>query len=284
MPSWKNEDYDRNADAIATAFLAGKDQGGSSLTDLIEKTAREECLSPEQIRRLTRISNQRTYVQTFEGMGKNAAPDRNVVFTVGDEDEVIRRLVPAVKTAQRSVPQYPELPDAMQDIRHPTPPQEKTAAVAETLRAELRASLRLDQNPYRETMKFARAAEELDVRCKQAALQWSNVMDELVTRTRKTSWSSEKSAALEVDALSLHGADVLPEINALRKFRGSPSLAITHEKVAAVRNRTVAERSTETDLVKCAADIRLEYRRLKEALRLAQEKFAHFDKRARGVR
>lgn len=295
MALWDNKKYDEEASRIARVFVAGASKGGASLTDLVEKTARAEGLNPEQIRRLTRVANIRTYEEKFAGMKTAGATDRHVEFALGEENEVIRRLHgeaaalvgSAVKTASALLgpePEFaggfPDLPDAMDAVRRPVPKDSGEFVKAAAAQPDPLAPRR----PDLEVLKLQRMADEVQVKVAAARLAWRDAMQGLLDESRKVTWTPEAAADFEKAAVALHGLSVVPEINALRKMRGETPVVLTNEKVAALRDRIYADASRATDLVKAAADARREHALLEDAARIVAAKLAAFRAKVPGVR
>lgn len=285
MALWDNKQYDEEGTRIAKVFAAGEGKGGASLTDLVEKTARAEGLNPEQVRRLTRVSNIRAWEQKFAGMKTAGATDRNVEFALGDENEVIRRLhgeaaamvSAAVKTAsalhgpEPEVSGFPDLPDAMDAVRRPVPKESGEFAKSATETPVLAS-----RRPDLEVLKLQRMGDEIAVKVAAEKQAWAGALQALLDESHKVSWTPDAAADFEKAAVALHGLDVVPEINALRRLRGEGALVLTNEKVAALRDRLYAEPSRATDLVKAAAVARKQYAVLGDAARAVEQKLAYF--------
>ncbi len=264
MATWDNKRYDEEATSIAKRFVAGMEQNGASLNDLVEKTARANNLNPEQIRRLTRVSNIRAWETRYEQMKTAADPDRNVEFQVGNDIEVIRRLHGVAKdtlskTASVESPRsFPDLGNEMDMIRRPepeTPAHIKVAAAPEIDTRRLSMEL----------LKMERLAETIEVRQKASSLGWRGALEEVLRVTRNIDWSTEKHAQLERDAVNAYGMEVVPELNALRRLRGEPLLELSSEKVASLNDRVVARPNRLASLLKTASEERANLRALDAA-------------------
>jgi hypothetical protein len=283
MAFWDNKKYDDEATRIAKTFNAGQGQNGASLTDLVEKTARQNGLNPEQIRRLSRVANIRAWEEKFAGMKAASAPDRNVEFELTSENEVIRRLhgdaaamvSTAIKTASGDAAPaqaFPDLQDAMDEVRRPLPKESGTYKKASVEPVDLLRPRRPDM----ELLKLQTLADQVDVKIASARFAWRDAMQGLLDESRKITWTPAHAAEFEKAAVSLHGLSVVPEINALRRMRGEPVLPLTNEKVAALRDRIYAEPTPATDLVKAAAEARKEHSMLENARQTVEKKMESF--------
>jgi hypothetical protein len=285
MALWENKDYDAHASTIANAFSAGRGQNGASLDDLVEKTARDEGLVPEQVRRLARAANLQTWKVEFERLKTAGAPDRNVEFPLCNEAEVLHRLQgsasSAVKTALHGAApasEFPDLADDMDDLRHPSPPA--PAPISKTA-AEMLEPLQV--RPDMEVLKLRRLDEEFQIRTKQACEGWRTAMQDLLDMTRRLDWTTERAIQMEKSAVAMHGTSVVPEINALRRFKMEKLLVLDQAKLAALQDRLEARPSREVTLLKQAADRRQQWKLLDQAHEILQKKLAYFEGLLRGV-
>lgn len=279
MAVWDNKKYDDEATRIAKAFTAGHGQNGAGLTELVEKTARQSGLNPEQIRRLTRVANIRSWEEKFAGMKTAESSDRNVEFELGSEQEVIRRLHGdaaamvniAIKTASEVVSPalaFPDLPNDMDEVRRPLPKESGTYKRAST--PDPLEVLR----PDIEVLKLLKLADTVEVKMAAARFAWQDAMQSLIEETRKSTWSEDRAAEFEKSAVALHGLEVVPELNALRRIRGERILPMTREKVAGLRDRVYGEASRATSLIKTASVARKERAMLEDAQKAVTKKLA----------
>lgn len=275
MATWDNNQYDQNATEIAKTFCAGQGQNGSNLTDLVEKVARDNSLNGEQIRRLSRTANVKTFGAKFDEMKTAGAEDRNVEFQLADENEVLRRLAgvaeAAVKTAY-SVPldnQFPDLPDEYADVRRPVPLEEKTAGSLDIAMPKV--------SPHKEIMRLQRLHEEADMRAKQASTTWHYGLEGIMQMQKKANWTATDTFNLEKTALALYAVNVLPEINVLRRASGTPELnEVTNEKVAALRDRVVVTETPAVQFIKRAMDARHEWVEYDGAKQLIEKRLGYW--------
>jgi hypothetical protein len=279
MANWNNKQYDESATAIAKQFHAASGQNGASLTELVEKTARENTLNPEQICRLTRIANVRAWEQKFAALGETNAPDRNVEFDLGDERAVISRLhkdatLITEPTIDKTASYFPDLPNKMAEVRFPGQDSgiyEKYEKLASEYVPDLKVS------PGKETLKLRKIAEELEVRCKQASFTWKDSFQTLLTTTQKYNWNEDKQATLEKSALALYGTDILPELNTLRKLSNKEKINISNDKIASLNNYVCPTETPECLLLKKAAKARHDLNTLEQTRKLTAAKIAHFE-------
>lgn len=275
MATWDNSQYDQNATQIASTFCAGQGQNGANLTDLVEKVARDNSLNGEQIRRLARTANVKTFGAKFEEMKTAGAEDRNVEFQLADENEVLRRLAgtaeAAVKVAYTAPreDQFPDLPDAYADIRRPVPLEEKTAGSLDIAMPKVSA--------HKEIMRLQRLHEEADMRAKQASTTWHYGLEGIMQMQKKANWTPTDTFNLEKTALALYAVSVLPEINILRRAAGTPELSdVTNEKVAALRDRVVVTETPAVQFIKRAMDARNEWVEYDGAKQLIEKRLGYW--------
>ena len=274
MATWDNSQYDQNATDIAKTFCAGQGQNGSNLTDLVEKVARDNSLNGEQIRRLSRTANVKTFGAKFDEMKTAGAEDRNVEFQLADENEVLRRLAGTAEAAVKvayAAPQadkFPDLSDDYHDVRRPVPELQKTA---EELHVAMPRS-----SPEVEIMKLQRLHEEADMRAKQASTTWHYSLESVMELARKSTWSADKTADLEKTAVALYGVNAVPEINVLRLSRKADKLELTQEKVAAIQDRIVVKETDAVKFVKRAMDARQAWVEYDGAKQLIEKRLLHW--------
>lgn len=275
MASWDNNQYDQNATEIAKTFCAGQGQNGSNLTDLVEKVARDNSLSGEQIRRLARTANVKTFGVKFDEMKTASAEDRNVEFQLADENEVLRRLAgtaeAVIKTAYAAPTQnkFPDLEDDFRAVRRPVPQEEKTAS---TFEVDVRAS-----SPHKEIMRLQRLQEEATIRSKQASTAWHYALEGVLHATRKSNWTLDDSANLEKTAVALYGVNVIPELNIVRRLKGEAELVgLTEEKVASLRDKIVVKETDAARLIKTASDARCEWAEYDGAAQLIDQRLTYW--------
>jgi hypothetical protein len=85
---WNREDYEQAASKVAQEFAASN--GEQSINQLSTKLARENCLNPEGIRTLVRLSNTAAFQELFAK--RAGAEDRMIEYETGDPEIVIANL------------------------------------------------------------------------------------------------------------------------------------------------------------------------------------------------
>jgi hypothetical protein len=210
MATWDNADFDREATAIARAYWAGRDQNGAPLNELATKTARDNGLNPEQIRRLCRNANTKAFEQKHASL--KGEPDRTPNFELADPESVIASLHQSVALAhtKQAAAEYPELRD---EFAPPPDPalfaQEKVAALTH----EIDGFLSPRRSPLVELRRAEKLAGELAVERHALNFAWDDALGAVAERARYQGWSHDE---FEKNAVALFGADVLPELNAVR--------------------------------------------------------------------
>jgi hypothetical protein len=259
MPQWDNKIFDEHASSIVGGFFGSP--GDATLTLRVTKVARAEDLSAEQVRRLCRAVNRHAFEHDFNG--RKQAEDRVVDFDVANEEAVIEALHDDAKPAKTaSVDLYPDLPDARKVAHLPEHPWSaaKTASAQESL-AKLAGHLG-EARPDRELVRLQKIADELGVQSCGAVQAWEQAMTGVHQATRGLYFDHDD---FEKSAVALHGLDVLPELQSLRRELGLPALRLAEDKLAEVQDRIVATRTPETDRVKVAAEARERYHQITQA-------------------
>jgi len=272
MATWDNAAFEQAAASLARAWHAGRDQKGASLGDLVEKTARDEGLNPEQIRRLARITNGFAFNAIFKAAGAEKAAERYPDFEVADADVVIARLhkeveAPAAKTAA----EYPALDDQFAPLRERPEDfagSEKRAAAVGHLEG-IQAALGPAQSPYARYVAAKHAADEAAVVRTRHLRAWDEGMLALRAKLAEVGFDRD---GFEVVAASLHGTAVVPELNALRELAGRPALPSDPEVYAKLAQHEVHRETAATALLAKTAAARVAWTEWKEvAARAAAE-------------
>ena len=203
---WNGQDYTSNAEGIARAFMSGLGMGGSPLVDLVEKTARDHALNPEQIRRLSAITNRAVFSEKYAAAKGN--PDRRVDFEIVDADDVIGRIQGSAKTASATVARpalYPDLPD---------PRAERLAKFA----AEIPSPAHASTKPAKHFANIQKLANELPIEMRMLDDSW--VQDTVALAALFGKHAMDAHRDFELNALGVLGADVLVELNGVRSKLG----------------------------------------------------------------
>ncbi len=267
MSNWDIKDFDSRGADIARAYFAGQSQGGCDLTSLVTKTARDNNLNPEQIKRLSRAANKNAFEQKFAAL-EGDSNGRVVDFDVANEDAVISSLYhAAASTPKTASAHYPDIADERQVVPDAQVFSKLAASPEENVDA-IRRSLGVDR-PDREVLRLEKAANELCVREKSAEMRWEDSMSSLEGATKQLYWDHD---AFEKSAVALHGATILPELNALRKNKSIPQVELSEEKIAAIQDRVLSVENQWTRQIKIAADSRAEYLQTKAARTDAQSR------------
>ncbi len=267
MSNWDNKDFENRGADIARTYFAGQGQGGSDLTALVTKTARDNNLNPEQIKRLSRSANKNAFEQKFAFL--EGHPDGRVAeFDVANEDAVISSLYKdaAIQTKTASA-HYPDLHDERKQVANAQVFEKKASTPEENVEA-IRRSLRVDR-PDREFMRLEKAADELAVQEKRAEMVWEDNMSALAAATKGIYWNHDE---FEKSAIALHGMDVVPELNALRSDKKLAALELTLDKIATIQDRVLASDTQWTKALKTASDNRTAFLQSKAARLTAQSR------------
>jgi hypothetical protein len=279
MATWDNADFDREATAIARAFWAGRDQNGASLNELATKVARDNGLNPEQIRRLCRNTNTKAFEQKYAALKGQA--DRSPYFELADPEAVIENLRQTVAVAhtKQAEAEYPDLPDEYA----PPPPNPKLFAREKiaALTHEIDNFLPSYRSPFVELRRAEKQAADLAIERHQLNFAWDDAINAIVEHTRYQNWNHDD---FEKNAVALFGADVLPELNAIRYRCGRSELgegAAENEvkmKLAELQQKWVGIPDELTNRLKVAMEIRAKFETLIERQNKIATKIANLKK------
>lgn len=279
MATWNNTAFEQAAETIANAWHAGHDQRGASLNDLVEKTARDAGLNPEQIRRLARIANGHAFNAIFKAAGAEKAAERYPDFEVADGDTVIGRLHKETETlVSKTAAEYPSLEDQFTQLRdapNPFEATEKRAAAVEHLRG-IQLALGPSLSPYETFVRAKHAAEEAAVMRTRHQRVWSEGMAALRTKVAEVGFNLNR---FEIASAALHGVSVIPELNELRAARGLPDLPLDRAACEKLAEYEVHREDALTKLLAKTSAARMEYATWKEVTERAE----HVAKRAEDV-
>lgn len=271
MKNWSKGDFTTEAEKLSSAFVAGFQNGGASINELLVKSAKDNCLNSEQIARLTRLTN----VQTFNLLHKTKeAGDQYVEYPLGDENHVIAQLHPT-KEASASRSDFPDLPDEIESHRPgrlgpaPKEPIQKIASDIDEL-------LGPKERPDIEYMKWQKVAENLKSRMGQSEIRWEVEMRSLKDGSKFASWNHDE---FEKTALALYGPDSIPELNSLRDELGiKDKLSVSSEKVAFLQDRLVPKVSRYTESLGRAIEARKGYLKNMAGQKVAAERAENYRK------
>lgn len=243
---WNPQDYTTHADRIADAFMSGLGMGGTPLIDLVEKTARDNALNPDQIRRLGSITNRAVFARKYAR--DKGQPDRRVDFELVDNEDVIGRIQGASKTAGVAArpASYPDLPD-------PRAPH------LAKLAAEIPSPLHAPSKPSaaKRYATVAKIASELPIELRILDESWCGDVSELAASFGKTGAQAHRD--FELNALGVLGAGVLVELNAVRDKLAMPLIADDPAKVAEAQAWVYGVADEQTERLKRAMATREEY-------------------------
>jgi hypothetical protein len=264
MPQWDSKKFEEGATKIAREF----NSNGGDLHALTVKTAKEQGLNQEQIRRLGRAVNVKAFEQKFASL--KGAKDRIVDFDPVDPESVISSLFSSSEASEkRAAAVYPDLVDQMKSERGWSPAYEKTASV--DVLGELFGAVPKDPPIESQINHWRKVAEELRVKQAGAEIQWDGAMEELLGHSKRIYWKRDD---FEKDAMALFGGDVLFELNALRTSSKLDPLPATYETAEKLASHLFGEETEDTRLIKKAADARQNYMKASKALEIAKTKVA----------
>lgn len=259
MATWEKSDFDREAAAIARAFWAGHEQNGAPLSEIATKTARDNGLNPEQIRRLCRQANTKAFEQKHAAL--KGAEDRTPNFELADPESVIASLHNGVRSAhtKEAAAEYPDLSDEFRPAPRATDPgREKVAALTSVIDESLPAR----RSPLVALRRAEKTAEALRMERHALNFAWDEALSKIAAQTKFLHWDHD---TFEKNAVALHGADVLPELNAVRQRCGLPPLgdgiadAVLHSKLAALQDEWLGVADEFSSSVEGAMRVRVKF-------------------------
>jgi hypothetical protein len=266
MAQWSNKAFDEQAGRIVGIWSSTRGQNGATLNALVEKTARDNALNPEQVARLCRVVNSRAFNQRFESMAKEGA-DRVVDFDTAKEDHVIDALFKtAAPSTTKTAAAYPDLADELKGLRGEDYAADAARAkVAHDLTAsarEIGALLGEEPPKTQQLLHLQKVASELVGR-----VAWEEARERaaLAKLAHAQSFLHFSRDRFEKDALATCGAPAFDVINALRAQRGLATLDVPAEKVAAVLDHVTGTASAETAHVAAAIDARAKTAQYRQA-------------------
>ena len=250
MSRWTNADFDAAADQISQAFSTGQGNGGAALNELAVKCARDNTLNPEQIARLCRLVNTRTFETKLAGM----QGDKYVQFPVADADAVTSSLCnsASMKTASLADP-YPLLEDSLASLRE-TPEPEQMKLAAAYANAERVCKALPTEAPDKLHRRAKAAVERHTAAAEQAEAEWANALRMIVEKTAGIRWDHdafEKAALVHTNGAGLY------ELNTIRETLGREALDVPSDKMAFLIDRIDAAETPAAKLVKVATAARL---------------------------
>ncbi len=259
MRNWNESEYVRRAKGLAEAHVIS----GKGLNDLAEKVAREESLTPDEIRTLTRLTNVATFQEKF---ARKNDGDKIVEFEPGDPEVVIQRIVTAAATPPESANIHndklaQEIPDLMREIRlgrkFDAPETEKVASDA-----PLEKPMRYDMA----ILCMRKLAEEFEIERLQQGDRWDRTLATLSTRFKTAGRRTPDYNEFMKSAWASFGADVLPELIQLHEdLRLVVPAVPAAEKLAELADRHLVSDTPEHKLLTEAVEARHGYKKITNA-------------------
>ena len=264
MSSWTEARYEEKAAEIARQHGVTR----KPLNDVLEKVAREDALTSDEIRTLGRMANVKAFKVYFDEREKQGA-DRMVEFEVADPEVVIQRITTAAEkvvapaTVENDKLAF-EIPDQMREIRHPTPPQEKVAAAPEE-----HALRPADQEKV--AMALVKIADDLEIERIQLGHRWEREVTELTDRFKIANAHTPDYGRFMLDALATRGRDAYPEVVTVAQGLRLPIPVVSNEKIAELAVRRVVSDSPELKLLERAVETRFAYDECKRMLKVISD-------------
>ena len=259
MRNWNESEYVRRAKGLAEAHVVS----GKGLNDLAEKIAREESLTPDEIRTLTRLTNVATFQEKF---ARKNDGDKLVEFEPGDPEVVIQRIV----TAAAATPETAninndklahEVPDLMREVRlgrkFDEPVQEKVAS-DEVIEKPVRYDMAV--------LCMRKLAEDFEIERLQQGNRWERTMTALGIRFKTAGRRTPDLGAFLKDAWAAFGDDAFPELTQLHEeLRLAAPVIPSSEKLAELSARHLVSDTAEHRLLTEAVAARHGYTKIKSA-------------------
>lgn len=241
---WSRPEFEKAAKAIGAAYCAAG--GTTSVDDLSMKVATENGLDPDSIRTLVRLANVSTFEACFEQMKLAGAPDRDVLFDVGDAEKVISMLH-AGAASQYATTKIASAYDRTVDwYGNNTSNLSMEKVAAETPESAANPS------PVLSPLELSRLREKAATQLNEAKLQldarWNMGIDKLAQEIRVNVPAGDAWLAFEKLALASEtSGDVLCELATLNTILRRPGMVTVgmigpalREKVAHIQAHVVA--------------------------------------------
>lgn len=247
MPRWTEGDVVKISKEVAQKSVTTK----RPINETVEKVAREQSLSPNEIRSLTRLTNIAAYQIYF---AEKTGADRQVEFEVGDAEAIIQRIHQRPVLPESANIHNDKLASANDYDLKPVIEVEKIAFdEAETLKP--RQATRTE---------WEKARNELHIEKLAYGLKWADAMTEIHKTYRK--FNDAEKLAFEADILVNYGEQGRAAIGAIYMLDKRLPPSIASEKIAALQDVRVAKSNPFLDRVKVALDIRADYQKLEAAV------------------
>ena len=260
MSKWSEREFIAKAKDVAHQFVTK--QGG--LNDLAEKVARDECLSPEEIRTLVRLANVATFQELF---ATKQGSDKMIEFDVGDPEVVVRRIVDAVANPPQSanihndkLASFQEVPDMMIEKRfgHKFDELEKLAAFEDFVERTPRKDMAI--------ICARKYVDDFEVELHKQASRYENAINTVTHNLRKAPGYGPDISIFEKTAFAEFGEDARPDLALIySEARVQRTLPDT-EKVAKLVSNYVGTSTGEVLWLKVALDARKEYTKISSAI------------------
>lgn len=261
----------KEVEAIANRLAGDSLNGRGKLDDLITKAAQAEGWNEEQIHRVTRKTNVATFEQMFKKLA--SGPDRIVDFDAVDSDDIIRRIHGATVSGEKVAAYYPALNDEIEEESERRAPRlPERAPNVKTAMAQ--AVPALDIESRKQHMRDVVA--QLSTKHGQLRERWAFAMDKIAQASNNIYW---RRADYEKNAMACYGAEILPELVALREIHGvKEKLPFEKEAAEHTFDNTLGHDDPLVEQLKAAAEIRQEVANHAKALGTAKDILAKLAK------
>jgi hypothetical protein len=264
MPNWTENEYVEQAKDLARRHVTTN----KTINDLAEKVAKEQTLSPDEIRTLVRMTNVQVFQEKFAAM---AGDHKMVEFETGDPEAVIQRIhqeaAPTQSANIHNDKLASEIPDFMYEIRTGVSKsfEEKVAQVIEQDPVPLPRKDKL-------IMATEKLAEEFRVEKEISEQRWSDRLTKLANLFKRAPGYGKDLISFTKEAWATFGDEAHSELYGVYQLLKKDYTLADQYKVADYKNNLLVENSPELELLKEAVDEHMKYAKYVLAIKFLEEK------------
>ena len=243
---WDNQRFDSMAETLS--------KGEDKIVESITKLAKEEGFSSEQIRRLGRLTNVKLFNKKHAEMANQ--DNRIVDFKLVDPEQIINSLKLEEKQAKTAsiAASYPDLTNEY-EVPPAFIPMDKIANEVASIERSLGPTI----NPETKIANLERLLKDTSIEINIADLHWKTAMENVRDHCKNIYFDFNE---FEKNALACFGAEIVPELNAIRKELKKEMITASNEKLAELSNNLIFDETKETKILKIALDNRKAYVKL----------------------
>ena len=260
MSKWNEREFIAKAKDVAHKFVTKQ----GALNDLSEKVARDEALSPDEIRTLVRLANVAAFQELF---ATKQGSDKMIEFDVGDPEVVVRRIIDAVANPPQAanihndkLASYQFVPDMMVEKRfgRKFDDVEKVAAFEDFVERTPRKDMAI--------ICARKYVDDFEVELHKQASVYENAINTVTRNLRKAPGYGPDISVFEKTAFSEFGEDARHDLALIYSEARVQRTLPDAEKVAKLVSNYVGEASAEVTALQTALNARKEYTKISSAI------------------